>query len=123
MSFLRTSFLSRICRFALLILLINISIDPRDNALGNAPEDLTLNDIESMAEFICEEVFGLTGAFQESDEADSETVSSNVQKVFFVSNKLEVKLSSVVTLFINFVIENTATIDLFKSEISIPPPR
>ena len=61
-----------------------------------------------------------TFLFKESDDpdSDSETVTSNFLKVFFVSNKFDVKPSFNVPLCIDYPTINTLALDLFQSEIT-----
>jgi hypothetical protein len=105
--------------------LLNLSVDPVDSAPNYVPENLSFNDIESFAEFFCEEVFGFTNAFEESDEADpdSETLASSVISFFFVSTNLDVKPVFIAAQPIDYLVKNSTGFDLFKSEITIPPPR
>jgi hypothetical protein len=51
---------------------LNLSIDARDAKPDTVPEDLALNDIESLTEFIAEVVFNWHDAFTEHDEHDGD---------------------------------------------------
>jgi hypothetical protein len=123
--FSRSSFYKQICCFALAIHLLNFSVDPKDSAPNYVPENLSFNDIESIAEFFCEEVFGFTNAFDESDEGDpeSETVASSFTTFFFISSSLDVKPIFITSPHIRYLIKDSTGFDLFESEITIPPPR
>lgn len=64
--------LTRIICGLLSIYFLNVSIDTADVAPDHIAEDLAINDIESIAEFVTEEVLDLTNAFSEHDEHDSD---------------------------------------------------
>jgi len=51
---------------------LNFSIDTSDLAPDSIPEDLSVNDIESVAEFVAEEVLDYNNTFTEHDERDAE---------------------------------------------------
>ena len=62
----------RIVCLLLALHFLNLSIDSKDPNPDCIPEDLSFNDIESIAEFVTEIVFGWHNAFQEHDERDSD---------------------------------------------------
>lgn len=67
--------------------LFNLSIDAPDARPDSVPEDLAVNDIESIAEFLTEVVFGCENAFAEQDERDSEKGGSlDFRKCYLFSN-------------------------------------
>jgi hypothetical protein len=55
----------------LAVMVLNFSIDPPDNAT-HLKEDLTVNEIESIAEFACETLLELEGFFPEGEDNDAE---------------------------------------------------
>lgn len=62
--------------FALHIL--NCSVDTPDPNPDSVPEDLTVNDMESIVEFVLEQVFDINNAIAEHDENDTEDDSSGL---------------------------------------------
>jgi len=52
--------------------LLNISVDTADRDPRNIPEDLTINDQESIIEIIVEQIFGYENAIKEYDDNDTE---------------------------------------------------
>lgn len=122
---LKALFFNRIVSIALAIHLFNFSIDPRDTAPSYIPENLSINDIESIAEFVCEEVFDLPNAFEETDDADQdiETGNGSILKVYFSSSVLDIKSACISPYCIQYPIIHKTCLDLFKSEITIPPPK
>ncbi|HEY5749785.1 MAG TPA: hypothetical protein VIU12_27145 [Chryseolinea sp.] len=76
---------TRIVCFLFAVHLFNFSIDPRDRQANYMPEDLSINDIESLTEFFAEVLFSMGNAFEERDEPDAEDGSSlDFSKVFLV---------------------------------------
>jgi hypothetical protein len=122
--FFRGVFFNRLCCLVMAVHLFNFSIDPRDMAPTNIPENLALNDIESFAEFLCEEVLGLTDSFAETDEADANAESTDtIQKLFF-SSSYNGALSLPMTITcVRYLVHNIPVMELFAVEITIPPPR
>ncbi len=51
--------------------LLNLSVDPVDTTPHYIPEDLSVNDQESVIELIVEQLFGFENAFQEFDDHDT----------------------------------------------------
>jgi hypothetical protein len=67
---------SKAIRWMVLLLagiIMNLSIDPPDREAPGVAEDLTFNDVESIAELVGEQFLGLTDLFPESDEPDGGT--------------------------------------------------
>ncbi|HZY82751.1 MAG TPA: hypothetical protein VFE50_24680 [Cyclobacteriaceae bacterium] len=69
---MRNSFISRILCLLLAVFFLNFSVDSRDADPDSVPEDLSINDIESLAELLAEVVFEWNDAFEEYDERDSD---------------------------------------------------
>lgn len=66
----------RIICLLLALHLFNFSMDSRDRHPDFIPEDLSVNDIESITEFMTEVVLGADNAFAEHDEADNDAGGS-----------------------------------------------
>lgn len=72
--------------FALHIL--NMSIDPKDPEPDSVPEDLAVNDIESITEFVAEVLLGLRNAFPEHEEHDPKDAGAiDFCKIFFLTSQ------------------------------------
>jgi hypothetical protein len=65
------SILTRIVCVVLAIHFFNFSVDPADKHSDSVPEDLSVNDIESVSELVIEVVFGYGDVFGEHDERDT----------------------------------------------------
>jgi hypothetical protein len=64
---------SRWLVMALAIVVLNLSIDPPDREAPGMPEDLSVNDIESIGELVLEQWLGLVDVFPEQDESDQDS--------------------------------------------------
>ena len=115
----------RIGSIVLAIHLLNFSIDPRDATPRYVPENLSVNDIESITEFLCEEVFQLANTFEETDDADddSENIGGSILKIYFSNPCVDVQPALVTSYCVYYPTTNKTGHDLFKSEITIPPPK
>lgn len=54
--------------------LLNISVDTADPNPNHVPEDLSINDQESIVELVVEKVFGMEDAIPEYDDHDTENL-------------------------------------------------
>jgi hypothetical protein len=54
------------------IYLLNLSVDTSDALPNHFPEDLTINDQESIIEIIVEQILGFENAIKEYDDIDNE---------------------------------------------------
>lgn len=72
MNFFRNHIVSKIFCFVFAMHIFNICIDTPDAQPDWMPEDLSVNDIESVVEFILEDVLKINNAIAEHDEADNQ---------------------------------------------------
>lgn len=123
---------SRFTRLLCLLLalhFLNFSIDPRDAAPDNIPEDLTINDIESVSEFVAEVVFECPDAFGEHDERDSEEGGSfdfnKAYKLYCSASISSISFRAYLptTSTLKFLHENDQLVLSLSREVSSPPPR
>ncbi|MEO8588426.1 MAG: hypothetical protein ABI432_03585 [Flavobacteriales bacterium] len=70
MGFLRHHIVLHYLWLFLALLTLNSSVDTPDAQPEGQPEDLSINDIETVAEAILEHVFGIENAIPEHDEPD-----------------------------------------------------
>lgn len=68
---------------------LNVSIDSRDPYPDHIPEDLSLNDIETITEFIAEVVLGWENAFREHEDDDRDDHEATDFYKFYVSKSAE----------------------------------
>jgi hypothetical protein len=102
---------------------LNLSIDSRDSKPDNFPEDLSLNDIESITEFLTEIVFGWNGAFEEHDEKDSDEGGALDFYKFYCSNQSLVIIHRTLSLSSKFYVGNVDAVAAPVKDIHSPPPR
>jgi hypothetical protein len=108
---------------ALAVYLLNISIDPQDVAAPWHKEDLRINEIESIAELVAEEIFDCDNAIPEHEDADGE---KNTQVTFFKLFSPSVFLFSSFELSTKIKLPSTGfTSRLIKqsADVAAPPPR
>lgn len=72
MELLRNSVSLRIFWALMSLYLLNISVDSPDKYPDYVPEDLTINDQESIIEILVEKVLGYGDVFEEYDDPDKE---------------------------------------------------
>jgi hypothetical protein len=105
--------------------IFNISVDMPDANPDSEPEDLTINDQETIVELVLEKCIGIENAIEEHDEPGDESQSFEINKEF--------QLFSIAFTKVNF---NRPYIELNKqipekiidlptviSEIVPPPPK
>src|SRR5215211_2214802 len=76
MQLLRRHIVFRLFWGLLAMHILNLSIDAPDIRPDYIPEDLSYNDIESMTEFVLEDVFDIANAMSEQDEHDDQDGNS-----------------------------------------------
>lgn len=72
LSRIRNSHFSRILWGLMALYLLNISVDSPDRNPQCVPEDLSINDQESIVEIIVEQMLGFENVFKEYDDHDTE---------------------------------------------------
>lgn len=92
MNFLRNHIISRIICFAFALHILNVSIDSPDAQPDSIAEDLSVNDIETMTEFVLETVLNIDNAIAEHDEPDESDGSSlGMKKMDFYFQRAALK--------------------------------
>jgi hypothetical protein len=108
--------------------ILNFSIDSPDAQPDEVPENLALNDIESVAELVLEQLMGFDNVIAEHDEHDTEDGGSlSVAKIlFFFQSVVYFNIKDIVTP-ISSVTSNSFYTDSyalqFHPEIVPPPPQ
>lgn len=101
----------------------NLSIDPKDRQPDFVAEDLSINDIESIAEFMAEVVFGLDDVFREYDEHDGHFAGGIDFFQLFAPRWFDMSFSRQPVESSGFVIENGENALGPHLDINSPPPR
>jgi len=107
--------------------ILNCSVDTPDLKPNIIPEDLSYNDMESVAEIVLEKVFNIEDAVAEHDENDTEESNSfNIKKDFSFHNRIKSEKIKIVN-FGNSISISTEYIEQFNSQyladITPPPPK
>lgn len=106
--------------------LLNISVDTADANPEDIPEDLSINDQESIIEIVFEQVLGYEDAFKEYDDHDTEDHNKKTNvKIDLTTHYIgEVVLNqkSIITARQNFPNYNTFLTKGFQ-KLNIPPPK
>jgi len=106
--------------------LLNISADTEDPNPQHIPEDLSINDQESIIEIIVEQVLGYEDAFKEYDDHDTEDYNNNTNvKIDLLNSFLAIciiKQSFTETRKQNHPDYNTLLFNGFQN-LDIPPPK
>jgi len=124
MKLFRNNIISRIFCFLMAVHIFNLSVDTKDAAPDYIPEDLSINDQETIVELVLEKVMGLDNAVQEKDEPDQEDggaldfkkinlISHHSNKLFFEQQFFQKK--SKIDYLASF--HQSPTFDVFS-----PPP-
>ena len=71
MNFIRTHIISKIITALFALHILNISVDAPDRYPDWVKEDLSINDMESISEIICEKILHINNAFPEFDDHDN----------------------------------------------------
>jgi hypothetical protein len=117
--------LTRIICLLFALHIFNLSIDPKDPEPAFMPEDISVNDIESLSEFFAEVVLGLNDSFAEHDEADDGgSIALDICKVFFArSDDWHLIVANSRATPVHYFSYNTDSLPLLAREIDSPPPR
>lgn len=106
--------------------IFNMCVDTPDAQPESVPEDLSINDMESIVEIVLEKGFNIDNAIAEHDEPDeSDAGSFEMSKEFKVyAHPLTLKI---IEPEVHFVTHNLSYADpsynSFVNEITPPPPK
>jgi hypothetical protein len=127
MQALRKLIIFRLLWLFMALHILNFSVDSPDALPDYVPEDLTINDMESVVEIILEKVLNIENAIAEYDEKDTADGSSfEIKKPFSFFLQTNIKIDQV---FHNkqTVVVQTNYVEQFSSqfhpEIVPPPPK
>jgi hypothetical protein len=120
----RGKIVTRIFAFLMALHVFNLSIDTQDAQPNGTPEDLAINDQETIVEFLLETVFGYENAIAEHDEPDTEdggTLDFNKFNLFYTQNTAIVICYTEV--FEDYIIHGDSRISNHIPDPSSPPPK
>ncbi|WP_339878576.1 hypothetical protein [uncultured Algoriphagus sp.] len=106
--------------------LFNLSVDTSDPNPRHIPEDLSINDQESMVELVAEQILGMEDAFEEFDDTDSEdqTSKKNLKPDFlkFFSSTPK-PVDNLIPIRLHHFSKYEAVLSGGYTSISSPPPK
>ena len=126
MNKIRKNIIYRLFWVLIVINLINLSIDPPDLRPFWEPEDLTVNEMESIIEVVLEIFLGIDDAISEHDEQGDESIKGYNIKHFsiYCFSLLSYDLQPITLININpFTFKNTNFKTQFFGEPTSPPPK
>ncbi|MFD1551039.1 hypothetical protein DNU06_04440 [Putridiphycobacter roseus] len=96
---LRNSLLINILWGVMALYLLNISVDTADLNPQSVPEDLSINDQESIVEIILEKILGYENAIEEYDDNDKEGQHKNSNvKLDFIARSFVIVIISLLNI-------------------------
>lgn len=110
----------------MIALFINTSVDPVDPYGDSIPENLSLNEMETILEIVAEQILKIENCFEEKDEDDPE----GVPPLKPIKNLSKIEPSKVITLNVNLALAPGLSkpqytrlfISQFIGEVDSPPP-
>jgi hypothetical protein len=130
MNWLRQNIYIRYFWCLMAVHILNCSVDAPDAQPDNIPEDLTYNDIESIVEWILEDVLNIENAIPEHDEPDNEDgFSLEMKKIVWFSPIFEGKFKFAPSLTTDETSKNLGLYYLahlrsqYHREVTTPPPQ
>ena len=128
MHFFRVSYLRKLIAFFLLIAIVNTTIDPPDflkniDADIELEEDLSVNEIESIAEFVLEHGMDMDNAVPETDDSDTENLLKKYEVLNFDRQYVVDFVPTVFTLSVEHHSTFTDHFSVFTLPIDSPPPQ
>jgi hypothetical protein len=130
MNWLRQNIYIRYFWFFMAVHILNCSVDAPDPQPDYIPEDLTYNDIESIVEWVLEDVLNIENAIPEHDEDDNEEgFSLEMKKIVWFPPVFEGKFKFAPPLTKDEISKNLNLYYLahlrsqFCREVTTPPPQ
>lgn len=126
LSQIRNSVFTKILWGLMGLYLLNISVDTADPNPGHIPEDLSINDQESIIEIVVEKILGYENAIKEYDDNDTEEHNNKTNVKIDLTNhyitEIDLNKQSIITTRQNFPDLNTFLANSFQ-RLDIPPPK
>ena len=123
---IRNSVFTKILWGLMGLYLLNISVDTADPNPEHIPEDISINDQESIIEIVVEKILGYENAIEEYDDNDTEEHNKNTNVKIDLTNhyttEIDLHKESRITIRQNFPDLNTFLANGFQ-KLDIPPPK
>ncbi len=126
LSQIRNSVFTKIFWGLMGLYLLNISVDTADLNPEHIPEDLSINDQESILEIVVEKILGYENAIEEYDDHDTEDHNKKTNVKIDLTNHYIAEIvfnkEFIITTRQNFPDCNTFLANGFK-KLDTPPPK
>lgn len=124
---LRQNIIFRLFWLLMAVHIFNCSVDTPDAKPDYVPEDLTYNDMESVAELVLEKVLNFENAIAEHDENDADDGGCfEIKKPFSLFCQTKNKIGQVFNQRLSVIVATTFLEQFssqFHPEIIPPPPK
>jgi hypothetical protein len=123
MALFRHYIIYRLFSVVMTLHILNLSVDAADVLPDSIPEDLSFNEIESVIEFVLEDVLHIENALPEHDEHD-ETPEVTQTSVEFIAIPQEISLSHTAPRYSNISFPASEILIVQPTlDILSPPPK
>jgi hypothetical protein len=125
MSIFRNHILSRVFCVLMALHIFNVSVDMPDAQPDDIPEDLTINDQETVVELVLEGWLGIDNAIAEHDETGDESETFEIIKQFqlYTSNIPEISFYRPIIELEQAISYQEDKYFQYINEINPPPPK
>ncbi|MDX1907475.1 MAG: hypothetical protein SF053_10615 [Bacteroidia bacterium] len=122
MEYLRSHIIRRIVGAFLALQILNLSVDTRDIEAAYMPEDLSKNDVESILEWVLEDLLDIENAVEEYEDADdTEDSKSPTPFKLYCSYTLSSSMSFSEWVSLFYLTESSIRTTSWASEHFQPP--
>lgn len=118
----------RVLWMVLALHILNCSVDTADPQPDSVPEDLSINDMESIVEIVLEQVCHIDNAIAEHDENDTDddsgglTIKKGIDLSYY-GNHSKISFSSATTIICKYSNYKDNFYSQFHPELTTPPPK
>ncbi len=125
MKFIREHISLRILWFVMALIILNCSVDTPDPQPQDVAEDLSYNDMESIAEIILEKVFNINDAIPEQDDDDDGGATDLKKDVdfYYHHHSLQLTISNIPCTSIKYSIYREDNYEQFRPQLPPRPPK
>jgi len=125
MNFIRKNILFKIFSFFFSLHMLNISVDSPDVNPDWVSEDLSVNDMESISEIICEQILHIDNAFPEFDDHDNNDGGAPIitHLDLFFYNQPVIAIMPFTYTHSHYAKQTKDLLGQFTSQVPTPPPK
>lgn len=126
MKLIREHIISRIICLLLALHLFNVCVDSPDAQPAYLPEDLSINEMESVVEIVLEKGFEIENAISEHDEpieSDTQNIEQSKELKLFTNHYVIKLINSILEKVKYYSFYATPSYSAGVQEINPPPPK